>query len=140
MRWGSFGRESTRHEAPGPTVRREAPREGPAGPLSLTDPSPRMQGSGRMSEMDAGRDQLSFSEVNLLLLLDTAGVTLTRPDGSVRWALDADDVCDLLQLAVELFADWCGPAINAATVRERAASLLGTTAAVAPGGQHQGSR
>ncbi len=93
-----------------------------------------------MSEMDAGRDQLSFSEVNLLLLLDTAGVTLTRPDGSVRWALDADDVCDLLQLAVELFADWCGPAINAATVRERAASLLGTTAAVAPGGQHRGSR
>ena len=92
-----------------------------------------------MSETAAGRDQLSFSEVNLLLLLDTAGVTLTRPDGSVRWALDADDVCDLLQLAVELFADWCGPTTNAATVRERAASLLGTTAAVAPGG-YRGSR
>jgi hypothetical protein len=92
-----------------------------------------------MGEADAGREQLSFPEANLLLLLDTAGVTLTRRDGSVQWALDADDVCDLLQLAVELFADWCGPAINAATVRKRAASILGTTAAVAPGG-HRGSR
>ncbi len=92
-----------------------------------------------MSETHAGCDQLSDSEINLLLLLDTAGVTLTRPDGSVRWALDAEDVCDLLELAVELFADWGGLTMSAATVRARAGFLLGTTAAVAAGG-HRPSR
>jgi len=92
-----------------------------------------------MGKSDSAVVKLSDPEINLLLLLDTAGVTLTRPDGSVQWALDADDMCDLLQLAVELFADWCCLINNAATIRERAASLLGTTAATAAGG-HRGSR
>jgi hypothetical protein len=83
----------------------------------------------RMSESHAGRDQLSPAEINLLLLLDTAGTTLHRPDGRVQWALDADDVCDLLELAADLLADWGGgPGIGVAAVRARAASLLGTTA------------
>lgn len=92
-----------------------------------------------MSEAHAERDQLSLPEINLLLLLDTAGVTLWRPDGAVRWALDAEDVCDLLELAVELIEDWCGSTVSAAAVRTRAAALLGTTAAVAAGG-HRASR
>jgi len=48
------------------------------------------------------KDELSVPEVNLLLLLESAGTTLHRPDGSVLWALDADDMCELLELAVEL--------------------------------------
>jgi hypothetical protein len=81
-----------------------------------------------MSQAGAGSDQLSLPEINLLLLLDSAGTTLHTWNGSIRWALDAEDVCDLLELAVELFADWCGQTVSAATVRERAAWLLGTTA------------
>jgi hypothetical protein len=92
-----------------------------------------------MSEAHAGREQLSLPEINLLLLLDTAGATLCRPDGTVRWALDAEDVCDLLELAVELIDDWCGGTVSAAAVRARAAWLLGTTSAVAVGG-HRSSR
>jgi hypothetical protein len=92
-----------------------------------------------MGEPAATPTQLTDSEVNLLLLLDTAPVTLTRPDGNLYWALDADDVCDLLQLAVELFTDWCGPTPSVATVRERAARLLGLPAPVAAG-RHRGSR
>jgi hypothetical protein len=92
-----------------------------------------------MSEAQAGREQLSLPEINLLLLLDTADTTLHGRDGAVRWALDAEDVCDLLELAVDLIADWDGPTINAATVRARAAWLLGTTAPVAAGG-HRASR
>jgi len=84
-----------------------------------------------MGEPDLGLDQLSFPEVNLLLLLDSAGTTLHGRDGSFRWALDAEDVCDLLELAVDLIADWSGESVSGATIRARVASLLGATAAVA---------
>ena len=77
-----------------------------------------------MSEAHAGRDQLSIPEINLLLLLDSAGTTLHRPDGSIRWALAADDLCDLLELAVDLIADWGGQTMSAAAIRSRAASLF----------------
>ena len=76
-----------------------------------------------MGEPDSGRDTLSLAESNLLLLLDSAGTTLHQRDGSVRWALAATDVCDLLELAVELLAEW-----DAKTPLEawtRAAWLLG---------------
>ena len=82
-----------------------------------------------MSQAGAGSDQLSPPEINLLLLLDSAGTTLHTWNGSIRWALDAEDVCDLLELSVDLIADWGGLTISAATVRARAARLLGTTAA-----------
>ena len=59
-----------------------------------------------MSQTQTERGQLSTTEVNLLLLLDTAGITMTAPNGSVRWALDAEDVCDVLMLAHELIAEW----------------------------------
>jgi hypothetical protein len=78
-----------------------------------------------MDEPDTGRDLLSVAEVNLLLLLDTAGHKLYMRDGSVRWALDADDVCDLLELACELLAEWGGELPSG--VRARAACLLGAT-------------
>ncbi len=86
-----------------------------------------------MSEPDSGPDTLSVPELNLLELLDSAGVTFHRPDGSVRWALNAEEVCELLELAVDLFADWGGQTVTAATVRARATSLLGTTRAVPVG-------
>ena len=82
-----------------------------------------------MSESDAAVAKLSIPEVNLLLLLDTASVTLTRPDGAVRWALDTEDVCDLLELAVELVAEWGPTGIG---VRQRAASLLSLIACREP--------
>jgi hypothetical protein len=88
-----------------------------------------------MSESDSAVVRLSVPEINLLLLLDSAGTTLHGRDGSLRWALNAEDVCDLLELAVDLLADWGSSSIGAAAVRARAASLLGTTAAVAVDGQ-----
>ncbi|SRR6266545_6614159 len=83
-----------------------------------------------MAEMQAERDQLSLLEANLLLLLDGAGVTMTAYNGAVRWALDADDVCDLLALAHELIAGW-----DAKTPQEtytRAARLLDVPIPVEP--------
>jgi hypothetical protein len=78
-----------------------------------------------MGEPDSGRDTLSLAESNLLLLLDSAGTTLHRRDGSVRWALAATDVCDLLELAVDLLAEW--DAKTPLDAWTRAASLLGAT-------------
>ena len=93
-----------------------------------------------MSEAHAGRDTLSVPEINLLELLDSAGCTLTGHDGSVRWALNAQEVCELLELvAVDLVAEWGGQTANAATVRARAAFLLGATTAVTVG-RHRASR
>jgi hypothetical protein len=84
-----------------------------------------------MGEPDLGLDQLSIPEINLLLLLDSIRTTLHGRDGSLRWALDAEDVCDLLELAVDLIADWSGETANRATIRARSAALLGVTAAIA---------
>jgi hypothetical protein len=78
-----------------------------------------------MGEPDSGRDTLSLAESNLLLLLDSAGTTLHGRDGSVRWALAAEDVCDLLELAVDLLAE-CD-ARTPLDAWTRAASLLGAT-------------
>jgi hypothetical protein len=78
-----------------------------------------------MGEPDSGRDTLSVAESNLLLLLDTAGTTLHQRNGSVRWALAAEDVCDLLELAVELLAEW--DAKTPLDAWTRAAWLLGAT-------------
>jgi hypothetical protein len=89
-----------------------------------------------MGEPAAIPHQLSLPETNLLLLLDTAGITMTASNGSVRWALDADDVCDMLALAHELIADW-----NAKTPREtyrRATHLLDVPIPAAPDGCHGG--
>ena len=69
--------------------------------------------------------KLTVPEMNLLELLDSAGCTLTGSDGSVRWALNAEELCELLELAVDLFAEWGGQTVSAATVRARAAWLLG---------------
>ncbi len=78
-----------------------------------------------MSEAHAERDTLSVPEMNLLELLDSAGCTLTGYDGSVRWALNAQEVCELLELAVDLIADWGGGTVSAAAIRARVAVLLG---------------
>jgi hypothetical protein len=78
-----------------------------------------------MSEAPAERDQLSLAEINLLLLLDTAGTIQYRRDGSVRWALDAEDVCDLLEITAELVVEWGSIGID---VRRRATFLLSAIA------------
>jgi hypothetical protein len=46
----------------------------------------------RMGEPDSGLSKLSVPEGNLLLLVDTAGTKSYGYDGSVRWALNAEDV------------------------------------------------
>jgi hypothetical protein len=49
----------------------------------------------------------SVWEANLLKLLDQAGVKFySERDGTVRWALDADDVCTVVELAFYLFEEW----------------------------------
>jgi hypothetical protein len=73
-----------------------------------------------MGEPNAGRDLLSVAEVNLLLLLDTAGHKLYMRDGSIRWALDADDLVCLLELGGEL----AGGSADAA-IWNRVGALLG---------------
>ena len=78
-----------------------------------------------MGEPDTGIEQLSTSEINLLLLLESAGTKLYGPDGSVQWALKPEDVCALLELAVELIADW--DATTPAAAHARVAWLLGVT-------------
>jgi hypothetical protein len=82
-----------------------------------------------MGEQDLGLDRLSIPEINLLLLLDGAGTTLHGRDGSLRWALDAEDVCDLLELAVDLIREWGSTGL---AVHQRAASLLRPTAGTTP--------
>ncbi len=76
-----------------------------------------------MSESDAAVAKLTIREGNLLVLLDSAGVIMTRPDGSVRWGLNAEDVCELLELGFELISEW--NAKTPAEVWTRAAVLLG---------------
>jgi hypothetical protein len=46
-----------------------------------------------ITEAHTGRDQLSLAEINLLLLLDTAGTTLHRPDGRAQWTLTTCATC-----------------------------------------------
>lgn len=43
----------------------------------------------------------------------------------MRWALDAEDVCELLELAVDLIAEW--DAKTPVDAWTRTASLLGVT-------------
>ncbi|HYY80801.1 MAG TPA: hypothetical protein VFD04_16715 [Actinomycetes bacterium] len=64
---------------------------------------------------------LSGPEGQVLMLLDSAGTTLTsRQGGQVRWALDAADVCVLLELGAELAGAAVDPAVS-----DRLARLLG---------------
>jgi hypothetical protein len=69
-----------------------------------------------------GPDRLTTPEINLLLLLDGAGMKFHGRDGSIRWALTPDDVCCLLELAAELLPAWGATTPLAAWVR--AARLL----------------
>ena len=59
---------------------------------------------------DAGSPAMttrSAMEANLLKLLDQAGVmTYSLPSGEVRWALNADDVCTVVETAFYLFREW----------------------------------
>jgi hypothetical protein len=68
-------------------------------------------------------DQLSIPEINLLLLLDSAGMTFYSHDGSIRWALSPEDVCCLLELTADLLPTWNATTPLAAWTR--AARLLG---------------
>lgn len=74
----------------------------------------------------AGPGQLSVPEINVLLLLDNTAMQFWDNDGSVRWALSPEDVCYLLMLAVELFAEW--QPRQPGDAWDRAAKLLGLQA------------
>jgi hypothetical protein len=71
------------------------------------------------------QNQLSLPEINLLLLLDNTGMRFRGCDGSIRWALTPDDVCCLLELAVELLPAWGATTPLEAWIRS--ARLLGVT-------------
>jgi putative transposase len=50
---------------------------------------------------------LSVAEINLLLFLDGVDVkSYSRATGKLRWALDAEDVCSMVELAFDLFRQW----------------------------------
>lgn len=60
-----------------------------------------------MTSQASDSHRLSVPELNLLELLATASVTwLDCRTGKVRWALDAEDVCSLVELAVDLLDQW----------------------------------
>jgi hypothetical protein len=64
---------------------------------------------------------LSDQECQVLMLLDSAGTTLTDcRSGRLRWALDAADVCVLLELGAELAGAAVDPALS-----DRLGRLLG---------------
>ena len=64
---------------------------------------------------------LSEPEGQVLMLLDSAGTTLTGcGSGRVRWALDAADVVCMLELGAELAGVQLDPATS-----DRLARLLG---------------
>jgi len=71
--------------------------------------------------------ELSEREFDLLFYLTSASHIQRRWDGTVRWALDAEEVCDLLELAVELAAEWGTTAMH-----ERATDLLSLIARCEP--------
>lgn len=71
--------------------------------------------------------ELSEREFDLLMYLNSAGQIQRRWDGSVRWALDAEEVCDLLELGVELAAEWGTTAMH-----ERATDVLSLIARCEP--------
>jgi hypothetical protein len=68
---------------------------------------------------------LAEPEVRLLWLLDAADTSLVF-DGRLRWSLDADDLCELIGIALELPEVVSG---GVEDVRKRVAVLLGATAA-----------
>ncbi len=62
---------------------------------------------GARSRATGSEPNLSVDEGNLLLFLDQVAVKLCdQEDGKVRWALDADDVCSVVELAFYLFREW----------------------------------
>jgi hypothetical protein len=78
-----------------------------------------------MGEPDSGLSKLTVPEGNLLLLVDTAGTKSYGYDGSVRWALNAEDVLPARTRRASL-AEW-EPKVPV-DAWNRAASLLGLTA------------
>jgi hypothetical protein len=52
--------------------------------------------------MTAATSPMGQAESDVLQLLEAAGCTLTGADGRLRWALDAEDICVLLELGGEL--------------------------------------
>jgi hypothetical protein len=78
----------------------------------------------RRDESGSGVDPLTDPEVRFLWLLDGADTSLVF-DGRLRWSLDADDLCELIGIALELPEVVPG---GVEFVRKRVAALLGATA------------
>jgi hypothetical protein len=76
-------------------------------------------------EPDSGLTKLTVPEDNLLLLLETAGRKSYGYDGSVKWALNTEDVLPARTRRASL-AEW-EPKVPV-DAWNRAASLLGLTA------------
>jgi hypothetical protein len=65
-----------------------------------------MASRGGAREAGEGR-KLSIPEINLLLFLNSIGVTsYNRATDQVELLLDAEDVCSLVELAFELLGEW----------------------------------
>jgi hypothetical protein len=87
-----------------------------------------MASCGGAREQGAG-GKLSIPEINLLLFLNSVGVTsICRATGEVEWLLSAEDVCSLVELAVELFREW--QPSSALDAFNRTARLLGVAVTV----------
>jgi hypothetical protein len=75
----------------------------------------------RRSEPGSGIGALAEPEIRLLWLLDGADTALIF-DGRLTWSLDADDLCELIGIALELPEAVTG---GAEAVCQRVATLLG---------------
>jgi hypothetical protein len=71
--------------------------------------------------------ELSEREFDLLCYLTSASHIQRGWAGTVRWALDAGEVCDLLELGAELAAEW-----GTTNMHERASEVLSLIARCEP--------
>jgi hypothetical protein len=76
-----------------------------------------------MSQAASIPDPLSVCELNLFLLLDRCGTARSTLDGRLRWLLDVNDLCELIELAANLLTCWS--ITTPAEAWKRAAALLG---------------
>jgi hypothetical protein len=77
--------------------------------------------------------RLSVPEINLLLFLDSIDVRGYRKrTGEVEWLLTAEDICSLVELALDLLHEW--QPTSSADAWDRAARLLGVPDPDAVGG------
>jgi len=97
------------------------PRGCRTGPMLGAKPHARRD---KMGEPDAALDKLSDLEFRLLWMLDAADTALLF-DGRVKWSLDADDLCEVIEIALELPEVIPG---GVEAVRKRVAAVLGATA------------